>query len=145
MSAIDETLPTEVRLSLYLSMRLLQELQLALQLIGMPSTYVRPGIEGVAFPRLYVGSTRDEPRAICEVDAVAEPADEPPDKAEDAIVVLDYFICAVPLPLHGQQHSRLVPAVEWWFMWWGEELLPICVARDMRYAARVVVDYEGPA
>jgi len=41
---LDHTLPTEVRLSLYLATRLLQELELALQLIGIPSAYVRPGI-----------------------------------------------------------------------------------------------------
>src|SRR6266545_4638914 len=46
----DHTIPSEVRLSLYLSARFLQELGLALQLIGVPSVYVRPGIEGVAFP-----------------------------------------------------------------------------------------------
>jgi hypothetical protein len=43
---LDHTIPSEVRLSLYLSARFLQELELALQLIGGRCIYVRPGIEG---------------------------------------------------------------------------------------------------
>jgi hypothetical protein len=47
---LDHTIPSEVRLSLYLSARFLQELELALQLIGIPSVYVPPGVEGLPFP-----------------------------------------------------------------------------------------------
>ncbi|HZB30337.1 MAG TPA: hypothetical protein VE465_09245 [Streptosporangiaceae bacterium] len=129
MSALDDTIPAEIRFSVYLSTRLLQELQLALQLLGVQCAYVRPGVEGIHFPRLYLSSTTYETRV--------------PDK-EDAITLLDYFVCVVPLPLPVQHHFRLVPAVEWWFMWWGDVLMPICTATDMQYAARVIVDYEEP-
>jgi hypothetical protein len=131
MCTLDDTIPTDIRLSLYLSARLLQELQLALQLIGIPSTYIRPGVEGIDFPRLHLGSTTYEPRKL--------------GKAYGGLILLDYFICAVPLPLPGQRKSRLVPPVEWWFMWWSDLLEPICPATDMKYAARVIVEDEESA
>jgi hypothetical protein len=143
MSALDDIIPADIRLSLYLAKRFLQELQLALQLIGVPSAYIRPGIEGVVFPRLYVGSTTYEPKALEVADDREEPVAEPPGKAEDATDEFDFFICAVPLPLPGQHHSRLVPALEWWFMWWSDLLMPICQATDMKYVARVIADQLG--
>jgi hypothetical protein len=129
----DHTIPSEVRLSLYLSARFLQELGLALQLIGVPSVYVRPGIEGVAFPRLYVGCTEDE------LDAL--------DGADEARAELDEFICAVPFTLNEQRRCWTDPDPEWWFMWWGDQTLPICQATDMRLAARVIAEqlYEESA
>jgi hypothetical protein len=114
----------------YLATRLLQELQLALQLMDVESSYVRPWVEGICFPRLYLGSPTYEPKV--------------PETVEGGITLLSYFVCAVPLPLPGQHHSRLVPAVGWWFMWWSDVLIPICPATDMWYAARVIVDYEEP-
>jgi hypothetical protein len=137
---LDHTIPSDVRLSLYLSARFLQELKLALQLIGVPSTYIRPGVEGINFPRLYVGCSAYEPKALEEADGIAEQVDEPPEKAAGTAVVLDEFICAVPLPFHGQHHSRLVPALEWWFMWWSDLLLPICQATDMNEAAWIIAE-----
>lgn len=131
MCILDDTIPTDIRLSLYLSARLLQELQLAFQLIGVPSACIRPGVEEINFPRLHLGSSTYEPGKL--------------GKAYGGLVVLDYFICAVPLPLPGQRHSRLVPAVEWWFMWWSDLLEPICPATDMKHAARVIAGYEKSA
>jgi hypothetical protein len=107
---LDHTIPSEVRLSLYLSMRFLQELQVALQLMGVPSIYVRPGIEGVAFPRLYVGCMEDD----LQGDDGAEP---------------DEFVCCVPFASCPRDASSPASDLEWWFMWWGDELVPICVAR----------------
>jgi hypothetical protein len=129
---LDHTIPSEVRLSLYLSARFLQELELALQLIGVPSAYVRPGIEGVVFPRLYVGFTEDELEGWGETDDGAE---------------RDEFICAVPFTLNEQRRCWTDPDPEWWFMWWGDQMLPICRATDMRRAARVIADqlYEESA
>jgi hypothetical protein len=130
---LDHTIPSEVRLSLYLSARFLQELELALRLIGVPCAYVRPGIEGVAFPRLYVGFDRDEL--------------EPLDATDEASTELDEFICAVPFTLNEQRRSWTDPDPEWWFMWWGDQTLPICQATDMRIAARVIAEqlYEESA
>jgi hypothetical protein len=59
----DHTIPSEVRLSLYLSARFLQELGLALQLFGVPSVYVWPTLKGRP-PRWYVGFAEDELEAL---------------------------------------------------------------------------------
>jgi hypothetical protein len=123
---LDHTIPSEVRLSWYLSARFLQELQLALQLIGVPSAYVRPGIEGVVFPRLYVGFTEDELETF--------------DATDKASAELDEFICAVPFTLNEQCRSWTDPDPEWWFMWWGDQTLPICQATDMKHAALVIAE-----
>jgi hypothetical protein len=135
MYAIDDIIPQEVRLSLYLATRFLQELKLALQLIGIPSTYIRPGIDGVILPRLYVGCTEYDLHAW----KMAEQADEPSGKA-DGIGELDNFVCALPFSLNDQRRSRTAPELEWWFTWWGDQALPICQARDMRQAAQVIVE-----
>jgi hypothetical protein len=120
---LDHTIPSDVRLSLYLSTRFLQELSLALQLIGVPSAYVRPGVEGVDFPRLYVGFAEDELEGT----------------------ELDDFVCAMPFTPMAQSPSRNARDPEWWFMWWGDQTLPICQATDMKQAARVIADqlFEG--
>lgn len=114
-------------------MRFLQELELALRLIGIPSAYVRPGIEEVAFPRLYVGCTEDELEAF--------------DVTDEARAELGGFVCAVPFALNEQRRCWADPDPEWWFMWWGDQTLPICQATDMRRAARVIADqlYEESA
>jgi hypothetical protein len=126
---LDRAIPAEIKLSLYLSMRLLQELQIALQLIGIPSAYVRPGVGGMDFPRLHLGSTTYDPTVSEKTNGM----------------LLDCFICAVPLPLRGRPRSLLPPAVEWWFMWFTDLLTPICTATDMKHAARVIVSYEESA
>jgi hypothetical protein len=123
---LDHTIPCEGRLSLYLSARFLQELQVALQLIGVRCAYVRPGIEGVVFPRLYLGFTEGELETL--------------DATDEANAELDEFICAVPFTLNEQRHCWTDPDPEWWFMWWGDQTLPICQATDMRRAARVIAD-----
>jgi hypothetical protein len=110
---LDHTIPSEFRLSLYLSTRLLQELSLALRLIGVPSAYIRPGAEGVVFPRLYVGCADGE---------------------------LDDFVCAVPLSSRAHCPCRSARDPEWWFMWWRDQTMPICEATDMKQAARVIAD-----
>lgn len=132
MSATDNSLPPEVRLSLYLATRFLQELQLALQLIGIPSAYVRPGIEGIVFPRLYVGFTEDELERWGETDDGTE---------------LDDFVCAVPFAPKARHPCWAARDPEWWFMWWGDQTMPICEATDMRLAARVIAGqlYEESA
>jgi hypothetical protein len=122
---LDHTIPSDYRLSLYLSSRFLQELSVALQLIGIPSAYVRPGIEGVVFPRLYVGFTEDDL--------------EGGDRMDDG-TRLDDFVCGVPFAPPAQRPSWTAPDSEWWFMWWGDQTMPICKATDMKQAAQVIAD-----
>jgi hypothetical protein len=115
----DNAIPDEVRLSLYLSTRYLQELELALTLLGVPCTYVRPGLGCYALPRLYVGFTDDAPEALR--------------KAEN-------FICALPFVLNSQWLSWNGLDPEWWFAWSGDPTTPICQATNMQQAARVIAD-----
>ncbi|HEX6470996.1 MAG TPA: hypothetical protein VF069_17990 [Streptosporangiaceae bacterium] len=51
---VENAIPGEARLSLYISSRYLQELGVALRLIGIASRYERPGIGGLPLPRLCV-------------------------------------------------------------------------------------------
>jgi hypothetical protein len=118
---LDHTVPSDLRLSLYLSTRLLQELELALQLMGVPSVYVRPGVEGIAFPRLYVG--------CMEADLQGDDGAEP-----------DEFVCSVPFASCPRDSSSPASDPEWWFVWWGDKTLPICKATNMRQAARIIAE-----
>jgi hypothetical protein len=69
-------LPAETRLSLYVATRLLGELQVALQLIGLATRYERPGAQGVEQPRLYVSHPAGE-SAEEAVRVTAQPAGGP--------------------------------------------------------------------
>jgi hypothetical protein len=117
----DNTLPAEIRLSLYLSTRLLQELQLALQLLGIPARYDRPGITGIGIPRLVVNPAEEDEETF-EVDET------------------DDVICALPMVHKTLRLSWTDLDPQWWFMWWGDEPLPICQAVDMNKAARIIAD-----
>jgi hypothetical protein len=101
---LDRTIPSDLRLSLYLSTRLLQELSVALQLMGVPSVHIRAGIGGVAFPRLYVGCTDDDLQGRDE-------------RAE-----LDDFVCSVPFASCPRPPSSPPSDPEWWFVWWGDQV-----------------------
>jgi hypothetical protein len=129
----DNTIPDEARLSLYLSARYLQELQLALRLIDVPSTYVRPGIGGYGLPQLHVGPAEYDPEALGEPDGT--------------IAVRDDFICALPFVLSTQRLSWTDPEPEWRFMWCWHEPLQIWQAVDMMEAARIIAGqlFEGVA
>ena len=61
------TVPTEARLFLYISARYLQALETALQLRSVAARYERPGIKGVALPRLVVTHPehREMDKVIC--------------------------------------------------------------------------------
>jgi hypothetical protein len=74
---------------------------------------------------LYVGFTEDE----------LEGWGEEGDGTE-----LDDFVCAVPFTPSAQRPSWAAPDPEWWFMWWGDQTMPICEATDMSRAARVIAD-----
>lgn len=54
MEVTDQTVPSEVRISLDLSSRYLQDLQRTLWLLGIRARYERPGVQGIIMPRLYV-------------------------------------------------------------------------------------------
>jgi hypothetical protein len=129
---LDHTIPGDVRLSLYLSTRFLQELSIALQLIGIPSAYVRPGIAEAPFPRLYAGFTEDELEALEEMN--------------EAAVEVEDFVCAVPFVLNEGSRCRTDSDPQWWFIWWADQTLPICPATDMNEAARIIAEqlFEQP-
>jgi hypothetical protein len=112
---VDDTIPGEVRLALYISARYLQELEIALRLAGVPARYERPGMDGKIVPRLFV--------------------EHPGHGDPDAI------ICTIPLEFDGQPLAWDVPDPPWWFMWWprhAEARESICPAVDMNEAARVI-------
>lgn len=114
----DPILPTASRLSLYLSGRYLQELEIALRLAGIRTRYERPGIRGIALPRLCV-------------------------KHPDNGWMIE-LICAVPVRLDDAQFEWWF---EWCsFVPSGCPLCAetqrrrICVAKDMTQAARIIAD-----
>jgi hypothetical protein len=112
---VDNTVPSEARLSLYMSVRYLRELETALRLIGIPARYERPGMHEIMLPRLYV---------------------EHPDHGELADVV-----CAIPRVSDGRRLAWEAADPEWWFMWWKRQAGTrelICRALDMTHAARLI-------
>ncbi|HEU5156726.1 MAG TPA: hypothetical protein VFU43_06980 [Streptosporangiaceae bacterium] len=112
---VDNTIPGEARLALYMSGRYLQELETALRLAGVSARYERPGIDGVIVPRLFV-----------ELPGHGDPNE---------------VICTIPREFDGRPRGRDMPDPPWWFMWWsrrGGTRAPICPAVDMNEAARVI-------
>jgi hypothetical protein len=76
LSMVGNTIPSEMRLSLYISTRFLQELELALQLIGIPARYERPGSGGIIPPRLNVEHPQGcVEKAICAYPWLLESAE----------------------------------------------------------------------
>jgi hypothetical protein len=111
---IDDTIPCGARLAVYLSARFLQELEIALRLLGIPVWYERPGMDGIIVPRLRVEHVGHQ-----EPDAV---------------------ICTVPQVFDTPPAWR-TPDPRWWFMWWTrneEAHEPICEAVDMNEAAHLI-------
>jgi hypothetical protein len=112
---VEDTIPGEARLALYMSARYLQELETALRLIGTPARFVRPGIDGVIVPRLCVAC---------------------PDHGEP-----DEIICSLSQVFDGSQPAWNAPDPPWWFMWWTRHSAPhepICQAVDMNEVARII-------
>jgi hypothetical protein len=109
----DNTISSELRLPLYISSRYLKELDLALQLIGMPTRYERPGSGGIVLPRLYV----EHPARRC------------PDKA----------ICALPWLLESAKPEWWFE----WFGSREDIRDRICAATDLPYAARIITERLG--
>jgi hypothetical protein len=112
---LDNTIPSEARLSMYVSARYLQELEIALLLLGIPSRYERPGMRRIMLPRLYV---------------------EHLDHGE-----LDEAVCAIPRVSDARGLAWDAPDPQWWFMWWkppAETREPICPAANMKKAAHLI-------
>jgi hypothetical protein len=111
---VDNAIPAEARLAMYLSACFLQELEIALRLAGIPARYERPGMDGIIVPRL----------------RVEHPGREEPDEV----------ICTLP-PVFDAPLAWHAPDPRWWFMWWmrPEEIHePICEAVDMNEAAHLI-------
>jgi hypothetical protein len=104
----DSTIPDESRLTLYLSTRYLQELELALRLAGIRTRYERPGIEGFDLPRLVV--------------------------EHPAFGWMNEVICAMPMLLEGPNPEWWFE----WHKPWKDTRERICLAVDMTSAARLV-------
>jgi hypothetical protein len=113
-----DTIPDESRLTLYLSTRYLQELEVALQLAGVRTRYERPGVDGIELPRLVV--------------------------EHPAFGWMNEVICALPLLLEGPNPQwwfewrsfvscRCPDCVD-------KKPERICVAKDMIQAARLIAE-----
>src|SRR5918992_2060017 len=108
----DNTIHGQLQFSWYLSTRYLQELGLALQLIGIPTRHQGPKLaEEFEFepPRLYVD----------------------PDE-------IHVFVCALPFVVDGMFLSFNALNPQWWFTWRRNQTSPICRATDMRKAAQII-------
>ena len=111
----DSAIPAETRLSMYLSARLLQELETALLLTGLQARYERPGIDGIMLPRLRVTHPRHGE--------------------------MDEAVCAIPRVSDARGLSWDAPDPQWWFMWWERRPAtwgPVCPAVDMTQAAHQI-------
>jgi hypothetical protein len=108
---IESTVPGEARLSLYISGRYLQELAVALRLIGIATRYERPGIGGLPLPRLRVG-------------------DPPFDPIDTAIYALPRATCRGAAPQWWFE----------WTSCRGGWRRRICAVTDLPYAARVIAE-----
>lgn len=114
-AVVENTIPSEARLALYMSARYLQELEIALRLAGIPVRYQRPGTDSGLVPRLFV---------------------EHPGQGD-----LGEIICTLPLELGGQDLAWDAPDPPWWFMWCprgAQTREPICPAVDMKAAAEII-------
>ncbi len=59
------------------------------------------------------------------------------DQTDDGTKI-DDFVCSVPVTPPAQSPSWTASDPEWWFMWWGDQTMPICKATDMKQAAQVI-------
>lgn len=112
---VDNTIPDEARLALYMSARYLQELEIALRLAGVPARYERPRLGETVVPRLRVEHVGD-----------GDP---------------DEVICTIPRAFDTRSLTHDAADPQWWFMWWAPQQRrrePICPAVDMNAAARVI-------
>ena len=111
ITTVEDTIPDDSRLALYFSTRYLQELQLALRLVGVLARYERPGIDTIMLPRLVV---------------------EHPERGE-----LDEVICATRSRRRDGPNAAWW--FEWRLFRDGRRER-ICTATDMSKAARIVAE-----